>query len=83
METSRRLNYNILKTTVAIAAIYPELSKYIEEMPVRFSAHDAKITSADLSGYLESLNSFLNRYSKSHPTKGIVTETKLKTSLSF
>jgi hypothetical protein len=37
MKTKAELNYDILKITNDIANTFPELSKYIEEMPVKIS----------------------------------------------
>lgn len=72
MKTEKELNYDILKTTRTIAAKYPELSKYIEEMPVKMLyTRDTKIDRITLQDYYESLESFLKHYGVSHRADSI------------
>jgi len=56
------------KITMIINDQYPELSKYLEEMPVTIPV-DKKpgITLQNLNAYYESLNVLLNKYKKEHP----------------
>jgi len=62
------LNAKILKITMRIKDFYPELSKYLEEMPVTVpSENDPEITFNNLKSYYESLNSMLNKYKVEHP----------------
>jgi hypothetical protein len=47
---------------------YPELSKYLEEMPVTIPVEkDPEITLNQLRGYYESLYSLLNKYKVDYP----------------
>lgn len=62
------LNAKILKATIAIKDKYPELSKYLDEMPDTIpNEKDPEITLKNLSGYYESLNSILKKYKSTHP----------------
>ena len=62
------LNSKILTITMKIKDHYPELSKYLEEMPVTIpSENDPEITLNNLKSYYESLNSLLNKYKMEHP----------------
>ena len=62
------LNLKILKITMKIKDNYPELSKYLEEMPVTVpSENDPEITLNHLKTYYESLNSLLNKYKVDYP----------------
>ncbi len=64
------LNSKILKITLLIKENYPELSKYIEEMPV--TVPDVKnpgITLTNLKSYYDSLDTLLNDYIKEHQNK--------------
>jgi hypothetical protein len=62
------LNSKILKITMLIKDHYPELSKYLEEMPVTVpSENDPEITLNNLRTYYESLNSLLNKYKVDYP----------------
>lgn len=57
METGKELNAKILKITLTIKNKYPELSKYIEEMPITIpNKNNPEITLIELKKYLESLN---------------------------
>ena len=62
------LNAKILKTTITIKNKYPELSKYLDEMPDTIpNEKDPEITLKNLSAYYESLNSILKKYKSTHP----------------
>lgn len=64
----KELNAKILKITMTIKDHYPELSKYLDEMPVTVpSEKDAEITLNHLQTYYESLNSILNKYKLDYP----------------
>jgi hypothetical protein len=59
----QRINASILSITMLIKDKYPELSKYIEEMPVTIPIDsDPEITLKNLNSYLDSLGNILNRY---------------------
>ena len=62
------LNSKILNITMRINDHYPELSKYLEEMPVTVpSEKDPEITLNQLKSYYESLNSLLQKYKVDFP----------------
>jgi hypothetical protein len=64
----KELNAKILKITMTIKDHYPELSKYLDEMPVTVpSEKDPEITLNHLQTYYESLNSLLNKYKVDYP----------------
>lgn len=68
METEKELNAKILKITMTIKNQYPELSKYIEEMPVSIpNEKNPEITLKNLKEYYDSLNSVLTKYMDEHP----------------
>lgn len=68
VETEKELNSNILKITMRIKDQFPELSKYLEEMPVTIpDEKHPKINSENLQAYYDSLNSMLNKYILEHP----------------
>lgn len=70
METEKELNSKILKLTMRIKDKYPELSKYLEEMPVTIpDEKNPKITPENLNAYYTSLNAILNKYILGHHGK--------------
>lgn len=69
-EMEKDLNSRILEITLTINNDYPELSKYIEEMPVTLPVEaDKQITINHLKSYFESLVSLLARYKLEHPAE--------------
>lgn len=67
MKTEKQLNEDILKITLVIQEKYPELSKYITEIPItnqERASHEINIK--HLSNYFDSLNSILKKYAPSH-----------------
>jgi hypothetical protein len=67
-QIERDLNSKILEVTMKIKDHYPELSKYLDEMPVTVpSEKDPEITLNHLKTYYESLNSLLNKYKADYP----------------
>lgn len=66
MKTVTQLDQDILDITLKIDLEFPELSKYIEEMPMTFSKTDKEISPADLEEYYNSLAEMLNDYTKTH-----------------
>lgn len=63
METEKELNDKILKITLDIKNNYPELSKYLEELPVTIpNKTSSTVTLKKLEAYHESLNSLVNNY---------------------
>lgn len=62
------LNAKILELTMTINDDYPELSKYLDEMPVTVpSESDPEISINQLKSYYESLNSLVNKYKDDNP----------------
>jgi|GEM_PF-125568 len=75
VETERELNSNILKITMRINDQYPELAKYLGEMPDTIpNETSSEITLNNLKTYYDSLNSLLNKYILEHPNKKSVLE---------
>ncbi|MFV5692132.1 hypothetical protein ACM55K_08925 [Flavobacterium sp. LT1R49] len=67
METEKELNDAILKLTLKIRNEYPELSKYLIEMPVTIPDNNSpEINIKILKDYYESLNSILKKYAPNH-----------------
>lgn len=67
MKTEKELNQAILEITVKIRNEYPELLKYLSEMPVTIPDVDQpEVTIKVLSDYLESLENLIKKYSNSH-----------------
>ncbi len=63
MISEGELNAEILRVTLMIHTEYPELSKFIEEMPVTIPIVDQpEINISILSDYLDSLNSLIFHY---------------------
>ncbi len=61
--TEEEWNEKILKITIKIKEYYPELSSYLEEMPVTIpDEKHPEITQNNLKQYFESLDSLLKKY---------------------
>ena len=71
MKTENELNADILKITVEIKQVYPELVKYLNEMPVTIpnSAHP-EINMKALADYYDSLDALVKDYALSHKKEG-------------
>ncbi len=72
MKTTAELNAEILSITITIGQYYPELSKYIVEMP--FSSHtnyNETITLRNLYDYYSSLKSLVLHYAVSHRASSV------------
>jgi len=68
-DADKDLNSKILKITMTIMDQYPELSKYIEEMPVTIpNEKNPDVTLSNLKTYYESLSLMLNKYKTEHPS---------------
>ena len=66
-DTEKDLNSQILKITMTIKDQYPELSKYLEEMPGTIPDENSpEVTLKNLKSYLDSLNSMLKNYKFTH-----------------
>lgn len=67
MKTEDELNKNILKITATITKKFPELVKYIEEMPVKISYTGGdEVKVKHLEKYYNSLEAILKKYSIDH-----------------
>jgi len=68
MKTKIELEQNIIDITGKIHEKYPELSKYITEMPQN-NVEDEEKNSKNLEKYYHSLEDVLMQYAKTHPEK--------------
>ena len=66
MTTEKELNEAILKITLKIQSEFPELSKYIEEMPITIPTANPDVKLKSLKDYYDSLSNLLEKYTKSH-----------------
>jgi hypothetical protein len=67
MKNILELNEAILKTTLLIQTNYPELIKYLNEMPISIAAEkNTKIDIQILQDYLQSLEYLLTNYQLNH-----------------
>jgi len=67
MKNEKQLNDAILKITLLIQEKYPELSKYITEMPVSNpDTETPEINIEHLTNYYESLTAILKKYAPNH-----------------
>ena len=67
MKTIHQINDDIQQITTKIATEYPELTKFIVEMPAKNNEEiDEEITIQDLKNYYSTLESLLKNYSKDH-----------------
>lgn len=70
MKTKAELEKAIVNITVKIHSEYPELAKYISEMPVNMSGTDpTQIDRKNLEEYYSSLQKIIEGYSKTHNAK--------------
>lgn len=68
MKTEKQLNTEILEMTMKIQEQFPELSKYIAEMPVTIpNASSPEINIKTLQEYYDSLAIMLRDYAINHP----------------
>ena len=67
MQNQDDLNKKIFLTTVKIQEEFPELIKYLNEIPRSFQSNTEKgISHKALKDYLDSLNDLLETYAKEH-----------------
>ena len=65
MKDSNEIRKDIIATTMVIQKDFPELSKYILEMPVTIpNVANPEIATDNLKDYSESLNALVTKYSK-------------------
>ena len=71
MKTQDEISGDILKITMLIQEKYPELSKYISEMPVTIPNDERPHINAQiLQDYFESLDDLVKKYVQSHAQIG-------------
>ncbi|WP_291102402.1 MULTISPECIES: hypothetical protein [unclassified Flavobacterium] len=67
MKTEKKINKKILKITLKIKEQFPELSKYILEMPVTIpNIENPEMNSKALQDYYDSLEVLLKDYTENH-----------------
>lgn len=67
MKTEKQLNNDILEITMKIKEKFPELSKYILEMPVTIPyTENPEVTRKALLDYYDSLDILLKDYIENH-----------------
>ena len=67
MQAIEEINQRILLKTLDIETNYPELSKYIEEMPVTMpDLENPQVTLQNLKEYYHSLNTLATNYALTH-----------------
>jgi hypothetical protein len=70
MKTDAEWNAEILKITLKIQNEFPELLKYITEMPITMpDAQHPEINIKNLSDYHESLEALLRNYGVNHESR--------------
>ena len=70
MQSKNTLNQSIIDITNRIYLEYPELTKYIREIPsISSESDDEKISNQNLLDYYNSLKDILAQYSKTHLEK--------------
>lgn len=70
MTTEKELNAKILEITMTINDKYPELSKYIGEIPITIpNESDPEITIKILKDYYNTLETILKNHTKNHETE--------------
>jgi phage host-nuclease inhibitor protein Gam len=65
MQTKTELEQRIIRITGKIHKEFPELVKYITEIPIHISA-EAEGNIKNLEDYYSSLEEIINKYSKTH-----------------
>lgn len=67
MKSEKELNKDILNMTMRIQDEFPELSKYMAEMPVSIpNIENPEINTKNLQDYYNSLENLLKKYTLSH-----------------
>ena len=70
MKIEKELNSDILKITMAIRDNFPELSKYLNEMPVTIPvSNNPEINRKNLQDYFNSLDALFRKYVINHNIK--------------
>jgi hypothetical protein len=67
MKNEEQWNKAILDITLKISTEFPELSKYISEMPITIpNEENPEINIKNLQDYYNSLETLLKKYTRSH-----------------
>jgi hypothetical protein len=67
MKTESELNENILKITMTIRNEFPELMKFLNEMPITIPSEvSPEINTKILQDYYNSLETLLRKYAPNH-----------------
>lgn len=70
MKTEEQLNADILKITLLIREKYPELSKYVSEMPITIpDVESPEINAKILTDYYDSLEAIMENYARNKTAK--------------
>lgn len=70
MKTEAQLNADILKITLMIREKYPELSKYVSEMPITIpDVESPEINAKILTDYYDSLKAIVENYAQNQTAK--------------
>ena len=70
MKTEAQLNADILKITLMIREKYPELSKYVSEMPITIpDVESPEINAKILTDYYDSLEAIVENYAQNQKVK--------------
>ncbi|RTY65043.1 hypothetical protein EKL97_07230 [Flavobacterium sp. LS1P28] len=68
MKTEKQLSESILEITIKIHDQYPELSKYLAEIPITVPIiSNPEINIQTLTNYYKSLENILKEYTINHP----------------
>lgn len=79
MKTIAELEQDITHITLKIQQEYPELSKYITEMPLVFSGKDSnEISIKNFKEYYNSLEKLISEYAKTHVAKKVKKDSETK-----
>ena len=77
METEAEINAKIMKVTMVIQENYPELSKYINEMPITIPVdNNPEINRKNLEKYYQTLVTWFRNYVAEHQLNYINQRTK-------
>jgi hypothetical protein len=70
MKNEAQLNAEILKITLLMQKEYPELTKYISEMPVTIpNVESPEINNKILKEYYDSVEAIMKKYAQNHVEK--------------
>jgi hypothetical protein len=71
-DVERDLNLKIIEVTNRIKDHYPQLTRFLDEMPIAVADDkNVEITLRNLRSYYDSLNTMLNKYISEQPDKKV------------